>query len=620
MELTTWSRRIKELAGVLDRLASQADAPGMPPTESASWHAILHRKLRPQLGDDPYLIVAVAGGTNIGKSTVFNHLTGFPASRVHPDATQTKHPVCLLPRGFLARHDLSRAFPGFELKPWASEDDAIADGPSNRLIYREDPSGTQPENLVLLDTPDVDGALLANWDRAKGICHAADVVIAVLTDQKYNDAAVRRFFREAAEADKTVLVVFNMVEWPEDRRYCERWLETFRNGTGATAAHVYAAPRDREAARSNRLTFHPLSAQADDPRRDLAGLHFGEIKLRSLRGALRRLLDPVDGVPAYLDAVEQVSAEYARALNNVRGAVSIRVDAPELPGHVVIDEIWNWLEPRRTAFDRAVHTVYGKVGGLLVGLWPWRRDREEQEADFAQAEGEMLRKALAEIYDHLEALRSRDPVLSQELEATLSGEERERAFRDLDDRHARMPLSTEHYRLAVAHRMDAFERQNPAMVRAIRWGLVATAVIRPAITIGAFGVSDIAIHTLIHQGGHSAIQAGLDALAAALVTAGGEGFAHRAQRGSLETLLKDLIEDFYKERVEQLRGAIHDCALGRHLDRIEQLARLPQGDDFREARAIVEFLRDELPRLDADAELRPRPDPEPRTHDEEARR
>ena len=34
--------------------------------------------------------------------------------------------------------------------------------------------------------------------------------MAVLTPQKYNDAAVRRFFRKAADAQKPVVVVLNL--------------------------------------------------------------------------------------------------------------------------------------------------------------------------------------------------------------------------------------------------------------------------------------------------------------------------------------------------------------------------------------------------------------------------
>jgi len=604
MELMDWSRRVSELARAIATIERESDALGLPPIESSAWHANLHQKLLPQLGDDPYLIVAVTGGTNIGKSTIFNHLVGFEASRAHPDATQTKHPVCMLPRGFASRHSLDRAFPDFALKPWSNEDDPLADGPADLLIHREDPSGTQPSNLVLLDTPDVDGALMANWERARRICHAADVLVAVLTDQKYNDAAVRRFFREAAEADKTILVIFNMVEWPEDRAYCPRWLETFRLGTGATPAHVYAAPRDRQAARENRLDFHPLSEGSTTPRADLSELHFDEIKLRSLRGALRQMLDPEDGLPTFLDRVVLRSAEYARCRDWVGQAVQVHVDAPELPTRVVIDEIWKWLEPHRTKFDRTVHQTYGYLttgirkawgtAGKVVPWLPWTGDEAAFERDFIRQERAMLEKALGEIYEKLERATEVDPILGGEMATALTGDERKRAYDELARRHAQIPLLTEHYRQAVAERMDRFADENPGLVKAIRWGLVATAVIRPAITIGAFGASEVAIHTLVHQGGHQLIQIGVDALAGVAVTAGVDRGASLAQRSSLEKLLEGLIKDFYDERIENLKGVIHDCALGRHLERIEHLAGIADRADYREARQIIDQLQKDL--------------------------
>ena len=69
-----------------------------------------------------------------------------------------------------------------------------------------------PPRLLLLDTPDVDSNARVNWHRADAVRQTADVLIAVLTQQKYNDAAVKRFFRHAADADKAVIVVFNQVD------------------------------------------------------------------------------------------------------------------------------------------------------------------------------------------------------------------------------------------------------------------------------------------------------------------------------------------------------------------------------------------------------------------------
>ncbi|MFO0890919.1 MAG: GTPase [Isosphaeraceae bacterium] len=598
MEYSTWSRRIADLAERISRLEGEATVLGVASPASTAWHVNLFRKLLPQVTEAPFLIVAVAGGTNIGKSTMFNHLAGFPASRVHPDATQTRHPVCLLPAGFARRHDLGRVFPGFELAPWISEDDAVAEGPTNRLIYREDPTGLQPANLVLLDTPDVDGAIPVNWERARLISHAADVLIAVLTQQKFNDAAVRRFFREAAEADKTILAVFNMVEWPEDREHCPRWLETFCRGTGAAPAHVYAVERDRSAARDNRLAFHPLSGGSTEPRRDLAELRFTEIKIRSVRGSLRQMLRAGDGLPSYLRELRQVAEENREARDAIRRAVETRMEAPELPSHLVSDEIWRWLEPRRTAFDRTVHKFYGKIGQAVVRLFPGHREPGELERRYIEAEQAQLNRALEDIYSKLELVEATaTPVVRRELAPILTGEERRRAFEELQAGLARTPLLTQAYREFIAQRLEAFESKNPAMMRAIEWGLVATAVIRPAITLCMFGGADLAAHTALHVGGHSMAQIFVDLAAGTAVTVGGEGTI-AGLSSPAKKLLADLFARYYQERAALLARMIHDCVLGKHLERIDRLARLAEAEDYRTAHRIAADLSRELAALD----------------------
>ncbi len=598
MEYATWSGQIVKLAQAVSRLEAEATPLGVPSPGSTAWHANLFQKLLPQVTGGPYLIVAVAGGTNIGKSTMFNHLVGFPASRVHPDATQTRHPVCLLPRTFSQRHELARVFPGFELGSWTSEDDAVAEGPSNRLIHREDTSGVQPPNLVLLDTPDVDGAIPVNWDRARLISRAADVLIAVLTQQKFNDAAVRRFFREAAEADKTILVVFNMVEWPEDREHCLRWLDTFCKGTGATPAHVYAVPRDRAAARENRLTFHSLSQGATEPRGDLAELRFTEIKVRSLRGALRQMLEAREGLPAYLRELKNVADENREARDAIRRAVQTKMIAPELPGHIVSDEIWRWLTPRRTRFDRAVHSFYGRIGSAMVRLLPGHRDPAEQEAGYIEAEQSQLNRALESIYATLELVEATaTPVVRRELTPILTGEERRRAFDELQTGLAKTPILTEAYRQTIARKLEQFEANNPTMMRAIEWGLVATAVIRPAITLCMFSGADLAAHAALHVGTHSMAQIFVDLAAGTAVTVGGEGTL--AGLGSpAKRLLADLFAKYYEERATILARLVRDCVLGRHLERIDRLATLAESGDYKAAMEKIEDLSRELAVLD----------------------
>ena len=207
---SAWSAGVAELCGLVEALAPTAAALGAPDPTATAWHGALFGKLRPQVSRPPLLVVAVCGGTNTGKSLIANTLVGAEISRSLPEAARTRHPVASLPGGLAGRIDLAELFPGFTSVAWADEDDALAATDDDRLVWREDPTGGQPERLVLLDTPDIDGTLRENWQRAELVRNAADVIVAVLTQQKYNDAVVRDFFTAAAQAGKTVLVVFNI--------------------------------------------------------------------------------------------------------------------------------------------------------------------------------------------------------------------------------------------------------------------------------------------------------------------------------------------------------------------------------------------------------------------------
>ena len=200
----------------------------------------MDRKLLPQLELPPLLVVAVVGGTNIGKSLLFNHLVGEQASGVSPLAAGTRHPVCLVPPDAADAALLGRLLEGFTLRPWQSPEDALADGDENWLFWRA--GRNVPDRLVLLDTPDIDSDVEVNWERARAIRRVADVLVAVLTQQKYNDAAVKQFFREAAAADKPIVVVFNQCDLEADRPYWPEWLATFCGQTGTRPELVYVVP------------------------------------------------------------------------------------------------------------------------------------------------------------------------------------------------------------------------------------------------------------------------------------------------------------------------------------------------------------------------------------------
>ena len=173
-------------------------------------------------------------------------------------AAGTKHPVCLVPPGCDDPALLGRIFENFELHAWHSAQDPLDDAATDRIYWR---IGNQvPPRLVLVDAPDVDSDVTVNWQRARAIRQTADVLIALLTQQKYNDAAVKQFFRAAVEAEKPIVVIFNFCDLAADREFWPQWLARFCAETGASPELVYVVPYDRAAANELRLPFYRLNS------------------------------------------------------------------------------------------------------------------------------------------------------------------------------------------------------------------------------------------------------------------------------------------------------------------------------------------------------------------------
>ncbi len=426
----SFAARLQGLNRALGALEPAASSLGVAAPRKEEWFALLTNKLLPQLDLPPLLVVAIIGGTNIGKSAIFNHLAGENASAVTPLAAGTKHPVCLVPPGLDDPALLQRLFEPFQLHAWQSPDDPLTDSPENRLFWRTGPR--MPPRLLLLDAPDVDSDVVVNWSRAKAIRQAADVLLAVLTQQKYNDAAIKQFFRAAAEADKPILVLFNQCDLAADADYWPRWLATFRaeidvkKGTGSVRSEVpvpffnpelvYIVPYDRRAADELRLPFYcvghdgrrPLD-QPVDLRNDLAALRFDEIKIRTFRGAIRRILDPQHGAPAYLQRIRAAAGDFAAAAKTLSASELARVDWPTLPPSILVEEISAWWNDQRQPWSRHIHGFYRVLGRGVT--WPVRTAWDafagpnvDPLIAFQQQERAAIVAAVKELLDELDRL------------------------------------------------------------------------------------------------------------------------------------------------------------------------------------------------------------------------
>jgi hypothetical protein len=591
----SWSGSVDELCGLVDGLRPLAAAIGAPDPREADWHGALFGKLRPQVSREPLLVAAVCGGTNTGKSLIANTLVGAEISRSVPEAARTRHPVASLPRGLAARIDLAALFPGFAPAAWSGVQDAIDLGPDaagnpDRLVWREDAGGRQPERLVLLDTPDIDGTLRENWHRAELVRNACDVIVAVLTQQKYNDAAVRDFFAAAAAAGKAVIVVFNMLDWPRQRERVAGWLATFTAETGVAPLAVYAVPHDFRAAEQGRIEFHPLpeltpDGGALDPATRLAECDFDRIKLRAMEGALRVVLDPRHGAGSWLDAVAASGRGWRDARQLLDDEARVRVELPGAPRELVWNEIWGWLEPRRSGLDLAVSRVYRAAGSGV--LWAARRagltrTEAEQRKDFSAEELAALKTALGDFVARLDDACRRNPQLAALLGPRLVEGDRASWYADLERRHAALPLVSEDYRSFVRGELDRFAGANPGMVNAVLAALTVGSVARPVMTIALFGAGAAAVPAAAGVL-HHVLDFGVT-VAAPLV---GEGAVAAASQG-IRPLIERLFAGWSAERGRILAETLHDVVLGDRVAEIDRRAAAATAPEVARARRLLE--------------------------------
>jgi hypothetical protein len=597
-----WAEQIRQLHASLVELEPAARSLGVASPEREEWYELLRYKLVPQVLAPAALVVAVTGGTNIGKSVVFNQLAGENASGVSPLAAGTKHPVCLVPPQWQSEPQLASLFAGFELRPWTSPENPLTPCDEHLLFWRA--SSTVPPRLLLLDTPDIDSDVEVNWQRADVVRQVADVLIAVLTQQKYNDASVKRFFRKAAEADKPVIIVFNQCDLVEDRAYWPEWLKTFVDETGVKAESVYVLPYDRAAAAQLKLPFYSVGRDGQQPpqgpadlRAELTSLHFDAIKIRTLRGALSGVLEPNTGAWSYLGRVRDASGGFAEAARSLGATEMARIRWPTLPTALLMEEIRQWWDVNRSPWSRNVNKFYRTVGQGIA--WPVRRLREAWQGPasdpldvFHRQEREAILEGIQSLFAQLARLAQvGNETLRPRLAALVAGGQRERLLAEIDEAHAKLPDMDEDYRAYVRAELDRWGALNPRKMAVGRAFDQVLAVARPAITVtlavsGGIVAGDLAMHVIGHTASQFAADAAITAGATeAAVAAGGEGFKQSA------AILFRRLQDRYAElRAQWLAAWVEQELLGDLLAELRRGAALADSPHLRDADTALRVL------------------------------
>ena len=156
-------------------------------------------------------VVVLAGGTNVGKSTVFNWLVGEAVASSSPLARHTKAPTVLAHSGEItALRDGPSFMPGYRHLNLSTPADAAGEAVAGQVaIFLRSHTLEAVRGVILVDSPDIDSTMEKNHEVAEDLLFLADEVVFVSTPEKYNDELCVRYLRRAARLMKSIVAVLN---------------------------------------------------------------------------------------------------------------------------------------------------------------------------------------------------------------------------------------------------------------------------------------------------------------------------------------------------------------------------------------------------------------------------
>ncbi|HEX8095266.1 GTPase, partial [Jatrophihabitans sp.] len=234
------SRRTPELGARLEALdravqlgERRCDPELLAPARALLARAAARRRLSPES-----TVVALAGGTGSGKSTLFNALAGevlAPTGVRRPTTSRSRAAIWPVASG---SSDVS------SLLDWLE----VRDRHLLTAAAPAAPDGSPLAGLVLVDLPDFDSTAAAHRLEAERMTGVVDLLVWVLDPQKYADAAVhQRYLRPLAAHHEVMMVVLNQADRLDVDALdaCRRDLSRLLSDDGLTGVPVLATSATR---------------------------------------------------------------------------------------------------------------------------------------------------------------------------------------------------------------------------------------------------------------------------------------------------------------------------------------------------------------------------------------
>jgi energy-coupling factor transporter ATP-binding protein EcfA2 len=230
------SRRTPELGARLEALGRavelgerRCDPELLAPARALLARAAARRRLSPES-----TVVALAGGTGSGKSTLFNALAGEVLA-----PTGVRRPTTSRSRAAIWPADHQPVQGGSDvssLLDWLEVRDRLQ-------LSAGAPDGSRLAGLILVDLPDFDSTAAAHRLEAERMTGVVDLLVWVLDPQKYADAAVhQRYLRPLAGHHEVMMVVLNQADRLDADALdaCRRDLSRLLSDDGLTGVPVLA--------------------------------------------------------------------------------------------------------------------------------------------------------------------------------------------------------------------------------------------------------------------------------------------------------------------------------------------------------------------------------------------